>query len=260
MFPRSPEIQFVFDELTTVLPAGVLGFYLCGSVARGEQGPHSDLDLVTFTPRSLTVDERRRLTETLLDVSGWTGHAKSFPEVAHRRPVEFTSFVLEDVKHWQHPPTVDYQYGEWLRADIVAGQLPQSHEDPDATLFLEDARQNNQTICGTELQNLLPPPPSGLLSRACQDAAPTLMEELDDDTRNVLLTLARMAVTISTGTIVSKARAAQLTAPRLPQIEADLLRRAAAEYQGTTSVDWPQETHVSQELARQLFGLVTTAQ
>lgn len=259
MFPAKAEIQRAVDELRSVLPGNSLGLYLCGSAARGRRGPHSDLDLIALTPETLTSEERHRLTDTLLEVSGWAGHSETFPEASHRRPVDFTSIVLTNVEYRQHPPTVDYHYGEWLRAELVAGQVPQSHEDPDATLFLEDARQNHQTIFGPALQTLLSPAPSGLLTRACQDALPALMEALGEDTRNVLLTLARMAVTASTGTIVSKDGAAELAATRLPQAEASLLQQAADEYRGAVSVDWAGELHAARTLAERLGAIVNSS-
>ncbi|GAB3843369.1 aminoglycoside adenylyltransferase domain-containing protein [Nesterenkonia populi] len=258
MVSAESEAQWIVDKLEPVLSEGLLGLYICGSAVRGEQGPHSDLDLIALTHETLTINERQQLTRTLLQVSGWAGHEQTFPEAAHRRPVEFTTFVLKDIERWQYPPTVDYRYGEWLRAELVAGGVPRPHEDPDATLFLEDARQNNQTISGPELQNFLSPPPSGSLARACQDTAPLLMEELGEDTRNVLMTLARMAVTVSTETIVSKDHAARVTASRLLPADADLLLRAVAEYRGITSVDWRKEASAARGLAGRLLSLVTS--
>lgn len=252
-------VNRLLEQLGPALPEQLVGLYLCGSAARGTAGPHSDIDLLAVTRRSLDPAQREGLTTALLEVSGWSGHRKSFPEAADRRPVEFSVIVRDHRDRRDSAPQVDFQYGEWLRAEVTAGELPQPFEHPDVLLLLEDARQNHRTLFGPDLQEFLAAPPPALLARACRDALPALVEELHTDTRNTLLTLARMVVTVTTGQIVSKHRAAVMAAGELPQAEGALLLRAAEEHRGETSVDWGQEQVPAQRAADRLASRIRGA-
>lgn len=225
-------------ELRPALPQQLLGLYLCGSAARGELTPHSDIDLLAVAECSLDRGQRKRLTEALLRLSGWAGHRETFPEAANRRPIEFSILIADEISAHAYPPRADYQYGEWLREELLAGAVPQPFEDPDLLLLQEDARQNHRTLIGPGPENFLSAPAPGMLSRACQDALPALLENLQVDTRNVVLTLARMVVTVTTGQIVSKDAAATQVSPALPEAEGTFLLRAAAEYRGEAVVEW----------------------
>lgn len=232
------DIDELAAELRPALPTQLLGLYLCGSAARGELTPHSDIDLLAVADHALDQGQRKRLTEALLRLSGWAGHRETFPEAANRRPIEFSILISDDVSANAYPPLADYQYGEWLRGDLLAGALPQPFEDPDLLLLREDARQNHRGLIGPDLESFLSTPTPDMLSRACRDALPALLEDLRSDTRNVLLTLARMVTTVTSGRIVSKDVAARHVSPNLPEAESDLLLHAMAEYRGEAVVDW----------------------
>jgi streptomycin 3"-adenylyltransferase len=64
------------------------------------------------------------------------------------------------------------------------------------------------------------------------------MDELDRDTRNVLLTLARIWTTLATGTIRSKDAAADWALPRLPAEHRPVLTHARAVYLGDREERW----------------------
>ena len=52
--------------------AHVVGLYLYGSAVAGGLRPDSDLDLFVVTDRRLTTDEKARIVEGLLPISGRT--------------------------------------------------------------------------------------------------------------------------------------------------------------------------------------------
>src|SRR5699024_7200444 len=108
---------------------------------------------------------------------------------------------------WRYPPTCDYQFGEWLRAELSAGALPRPHESPDLAIVLCGARTAGRALRGPDLTSVLDPVPARDLRRAVIDSLPALLADLDGDERNVVLTLARMVVTLDTGRIVSKGEA-----------------------------------------------------
>lgn len=76
------------------------------------------------------------------------------------------------------------------------------------------------------------------LRRAIVAGVPDLLDELDSDTRNVLLTLARIWMTLDTGEITSKDIAADWAIARLPEAERRVLAHARAIYLGDEAEDW----------------------
>ena len=87
--------------------------------------------------------------------------------------------------------------------------------------------------------------PRGDLDRALRDVIPSLMADLDDDVRNVLLTLARVWFTLETGTIAAKDVAAEWAIARLPEGRGDAVRLARAGYLGEAQDSWAGEAMVT---------------
>ncbi|MFI5563296.1 aminoglycoside adenylyltransferase domain-containing protein [Amycolatopsis japonica] len=220
-------IKPLLDHLDREDPGGVLGLYLYGSAAAGGLKPDSDVDLLLVTRRSLDEEERAALVSLLLRLSGWRGHADRFPDAVDRRPIELTGLVAGG-----EPARRDFQYGEWLREEFVEGRLPEPADDPDVVILAATAHAAHRLLRGRALVEVLDPVPPELLRDAALRVIPGLLSEIDGDERNVLLTLARIVVTVETGRIVSKDTAAAMVGGGV------LLERARAGYLGTASDDW----------------------
>ncbi|MDT0267045.1 DUF4111 domain-containing protein [Streptomyces sp. DSM 44915] len=251
----------VLDHLDRERPGGPVGAYLYGSAAAGGLRPESDLDLLLVVSASLSAAERRSLVALLLAHSGWRGHAETFPAAAARRPVELTVLTLDQLGRLDQsaagaaPPAYDFQYGEWLRAELVAGRLPRPTADPDVVILLATARSRNRVLRGPELTSLLPAIAPDRLRRAVLAVVPELLAGVAGDERNALLTLARVVVTLETGEIVPKDAAAAAVAPRLPAPARALLAHARAGYLGLVTDDWSGRTDQAAELAHTLAEL-----
>ncbi|GAB3741365.1 aminoglycoside adenylyltransferase family protein [Amycolatopsis oliviviridis] len=226
-------VEPLLDHLDRDDPGDVVGLYLYGSAAAGGLRPDSDVDLLLVTRRSLDRPERAALVSLLLRLSGWRGHAERFPDAASRRPIELTALVAGDDRRRR-----DFQYGEWLREDFVQGGLPEPEEDPDVVILVATAQAAHRVLRGPALADVLDPVPPDLLRSAALGVVPDLMAEIEGDERNVLLTLARIVVTVETGGIVAKDVAAAAVAPTLDETGCVLLERARAGYLGTASDDW----------------------
>lgn len=233
-------------------PGDVIGVYLHGSAATAGLRPDSDLDLLLLTRRSLTAPERAALVSLLLRVSGWRGHAGRFPDAAHRRPIELTGLVVGDLRPLTDRPRRDFQYGEWLREDLVRGRLPQPEGDADTVVLLATAHCAHRVLRGPALGDVVAAVPPELLARAALAVVPDLLEEIEGDERNTLLTLARVLVTLDTGRIVPKDAAAEAVAGTLAPADRVLLERARAGYLGTDTDDWTGLTPRVTALARLL--------
>lgn len=184
-----------------------------------------------ITDREVSEDIRGKLTERLLDISG-RGRGSG------KRPLEVTIFNQKDLNPWRFPPRYEYMYGEWLRRNIEAGEIPQACSDPDAAILLWQARKYGRTLKGAEAEKLIPYIPFGEIQKAVQDSLPGLMANLKGDERNVLLTLSRMWFTLENREICSKDIAAEWVCPRLPKDMWPLLEIAKEAYLGYVKEDW----------------------
>jgi hypothetical protein len=81
------------------------------------------------------------------------------------------------------------------------------------------------------------------------DELPSLLGDLEDDTRNVLLTLARMWSTLATGEIRSKDAAVDWALPLLPDAHRELLELARDAYLGTAADAWKERMPAATALA-----------
>ncbi len=219
------------EYLSEANPGNVLGVFLFGSSVMGGLRPDSDIDVLVLTRRSLSGGERRDLVDFLLQFSGRRA------TVTPGRPLELTSLVLEDVVPWTYPPVCDFLYGEWLR-DQYLDAVPERHVNPDLTVLLTTVQQHAECLHGPLPGDLLSPVPVADLLRSIHDSLPALMSDLVGDERNVLLTLARMVLTVETGHIVAKDEAVEWILPSLPEPHRSVLTLAAMGYAGDRNDDW----------------------
>ncbi|MGQ4390168.1 aminoglycoside adenylyltransferase family protein [Streptomyces sp. SAS_270] len=201
------QLQQVVALVDGVLGQDVIGTYLHGSSVLGGLRPASDLDVLVVTRRRMDERVRPALLDGLLGISGSPHKA---------RPIELTVVVQSEVRPWRYPPTGDFLYGEWLRAQYEAGVVPQPEQRPDLALLIAMALTGDHPLTGPRPAQVLDPVPRADLVRASVAGIPGLLDDLDRDTRNVLLTFARIWTTLATGRIKSKDAAADWALAQLP--------------------------------------------
>jgi predicted nucleotidyltransferase len=238
--PVAAQTDAVLHVLDAALPAGlVLAVARYGSAVVGGLRPESDLDLFGVVRRPLTDAEKRDLVEGLVPVS-W--RARRPPAW---RPVNLTLVVRDEVRPWRYPPRFDFEYGEWLRDELVAGNLaPWPPTNPDVAVLITMVCATGVPVLGPAPAELLDRVPRADLVRALLDELPRLLDDLESDTRNVLLTLARMWTTMATGEIRTKDAAATWALERLPASHQALLERARAAYLGEVDDRWDDQAAV----------------
>jgi streptomycin 3"-adenylyltransferase len=220
------QLNRVVAIVREVLGPDALGAYLLGSAVLGSLRRESDLDVLAVTSRATTREEKQRLVDPLLRSSGLP------------RRIELTLVVQADVKPWRYPPRMDFQYGDWLRAEFERGELDPPPTNSDLAVLLTMVLLGDAPVFGPPPAELLDPVPHDDVARAMRDGIPALLADLDDDTRNVLLTLARIWSTLATGVIRSKDAAADWALPRLPEEHRAVLTRARAIYLGEEEERW----------------------
>jgi predicted nucleotidyltransferase len=216
-----------------VLGPDVVAAYLFGSAVQGGLRPRSDLDVLAVAIRRTTRAEKQRLVDRLLEISG-----RQMPQGQWRR-VELTIVVQPEVRPWRFPPRMDFQYGDWLRAEFERGDVsPWPARNPDVASLITMVLLADTPVFGPPPAEALDPVPHRDLVRAIVGGIGSLLGDLDEDTRNVILTLARIWSTVATGAVRSKDAAADWALDRLPVEHRPVLARARAIYLGDEEERW----------------------
>jgi len=216
-----------------VLGYDLLGIYLYGSSMVGGLQKYSDIDLFVVSSRPTTREEKAKLATALLTVSGLYMKGK-------KRPIEMTIVEKSAINPWHYPPIFDFQYGEWLREQFEHGNIEPwaTKEMPDLALLVTQVLLASTTLAGTNPDQLLCKVPYKDVMTATQEVLPTLISEIDSDTRNVLLTLARIWNTVETDAIRSKPAAADWVINHLPEQYRSVIQRAKAICTGEEQEHW----------------------
>jgi streptomycin 3"-adenylyltransferase len=227
------QIKECLDLLKLILGPDLLAVYLYGSALVGGLQKYSDIDLFVVTNRKTTPEEKAKLIMSLLKISG-------IYMKGSKRPIEMTLVERSMISPWHYPPFFDFQYGEWLRDSFESGVIdpPESHEMPDLALLITQVLLKSQTLWGLEPKKLLPHVPYADFMKAMIQDLDRLNSDLQDDTRNVLLTYARVWSTLETDAIRSKPAAADWVINRLPKEYQTVMQRAKSICIGLENEQW----------------------
>jgi streptomycin 3"-adenylyltransferase len=140
--------------------------------------------------------------------------------------------AASEVRPWRFPPRRDFQYGEWLRERFERGDpdLFRSTIDPDVAILVTAVRLGDVTLTGSAGYTTFDEVPRRDLVEALVADIPGLIDDIDWDTRNVVLTLARIWNSVVTGGLRSKDAAAEWALERLPPEHRPVLGRAREGY------------------------------
>ncbi len=208
------------------------GAYLFGSAVESDLRADSDVDVLIAVKQKLSLEIRKEFVDRLMNISGKIGNSKSI------RPLELTVVDLNEITPWQYPPKSEFVYGEWMREQFENNYVPDQKADPDLTIVLNNVRLNSIAIIGPNAQQLLEPIPQRDIQLAIKELLPDLLNHIKGDERNVLLTLSRMWITVSSGKIVSKDIAAKWATDQLPKSLKPLIITALKAYIGEINDSW----------------------
>lgn len=148
--------------------------------------------------------------------------------------------VKSHINPWQYPPRFDFHYGDWMRKDFESGNsTPWSTTImPSLALLITQVLLASKTVFGPKPEKLLASVPYENFITATVKEINTLKSEIETDTRNVLLTLARVWLTVETDMIGSKQKAAQWAIQKLPDTYKPVMRKAHDATMGTQNDEW----------------------
>lgn len=245
------QLNQCIDLLTSVLGKDLLGVYLYGSSVYGGLQKYSDIDLFVVSERATQEQEKKHLAQNLLQISGI--YMKS-----QQLPIELTLVVKSEINPWHYPPNFDFQYGEWLRKEFENGIIEPwpSKVMPDLALLITQILLAHETLVGAKPNQLLSSVPYSDFILATKAALQSLMADLLNDTRNVLLTSARIWSTLATDTIRSKPVAALWVMNYLPEAYRPVLERARSICIGEVDEYWNDLEHLIQPSADFMFNQI----
>lgn len=228
------QLDHVLVLVGEVLDSDVVGVYLFGSAVLGGLRSDSDLDLLVVSRRTTTLVEKQRLVHELMSISGRVN------PLGILRRIELTIVVEEDVRPWHYPPNIDFQYGDWLRDEFKRGNLEHLSPalNPDLAVLISMVLMADTPVIGPPPAEVFDPIPYQDLLKAMLSDLDRLRSDISWDTRNVILTLARIWSTITTGLIQSKDDAAEWALARLPRPHQAVVNRARAIYLGESAERW----------------------
>lgn len=233
----SPEMQQQLKDsvelLRTILGSDLLGVYLYGSSLVGGLQKYSDIDLFVVTNRATTAEEKSKLIAKLLQISGI--YMKS-----SKLPIEITLVEQRMINPWQYPPHFDFQYGDWLRETFEKGVVEpwDNYEMSDLAVIVTQVLLRSETLWGLNPGQLLVEVPYHDFMKAMLHDINRLAADLEQDTRNVLLTFARIWSTLETDTIRSKPAAADWVISHLPERHQAVIKRAKSICMGIENEHW----------------------
>jgi predicted nucleotidyltransferase len=227
------QLKDSLELLKMILGPDLLGVYLYGSSLVGGLQKYSDIDLFVVTNRVTTSGKKTKLIANLLQISGIYMKSSKFP-------IEMTIVEKAVINPWRYPPHFDFQYGDWLRKSFEGGIIEPwlTHEMPDLALIVTQVLLKSQTLWGLEPGQLLAQVPYRDFMKAMLHDLNSLATELEHDTRNVLLTYARIWSTLETNSIRSKPAAADWVMNHLPKVYQPVMKRAKSICIGVENEYW----------------------
>ncbi|MCD2180963.1 aminoglycoside adenylyltransferase domain-containing protein [Rhizobium sp. GN54] len=247
----SRQVQDTVSALSELFEDALLGIYLHGSAVQSRLQPQSDVDILVVVAGPVTERQRRALVTALLRLSG--RHPRREPEP---RCLEVMVFDFNGQGMHLYPAQAEIVYGEWLRDAFETGETAGPASDPENTIVLAQARENAIPLFGPEAVELLPEVSAGAIRAAMREGLPALLDGLQGDERNVLLTLARMWRTSEHGDFVSKDAAAAWARPRLPGRHALILDHARRAYLGEIVDTWTDRQAAARSAAEHMRGQI----
>ena len=248
---QTEQIPAVKSAIHHVFGSEIVAIYLHGSAVSGKLLPQSNIDLLAIIDRPMTDNQRTKLLAELLQISG-----RHPATPGNMRCIEVMVFLQSDLFDHIFPARAEFIYGEWLRDNFEAGEIPAPMRDPENTLVLAQARHQSIPLFGENPSALLPEIPIKYIHLAMREALPALLDGLLGDERNVILTLARMWYTATTGKFVTKDTAAAWAIPQMSNQDALLLDHARQAYLGEIKDEWEHKSVGAQQLAEHIQELV----
>lgn len=227
------QLKDSLELLKVILGPDLLGVYLYGSSLVGGPQKYSDIDLLVVTNRVTTSEEKTRLIDNLLQISG-------IYMKGSKLPIDAILVEKAEINPWQYPPHFDFHYGEWLRKSFEEGIIEPwlTNEMPDLALIVTQVLLKSQTLWGLGPEQLLAHVPHHDFMKAMLHDLNRLATDLEHDTRNVLLTYARIWSTLETNAIRSKSAAADWVMNHLPKTYQPVMKRAKSIYIGVKNEYW----------------------
>jgi predicted nucleotidyltransferase len=207
-----PQLDLLLAGVRDVLGDDLVGAYLHGSAVLGGLRPTSDLDVIAVSARRLTDGEKERLASRLGEIS------------KKPRSLDFDLVVQSEIRPWRYPPPFDFHYSDWWPG------MRDRDTNTDLAVLITMLLAAGTPLYGPAPATIFDAVPENDFRRTTLAAADEVVRDVEGDTRNVVLTLARIWTSLETGDVLPKDRAATWALERLPDEHKPVLERARSLY------------------------------
>jgi predicted nucleotidyltransferase len=229
------QVERLVDAFRSLLGPDLTGVYLHGSLAMGCFNPErSDVDLLVVTRRGLTVEEKRRMAETLLAVSN------------EPRPIEISVLREADLRPWRHPAPFDFHYGEGTWRELFREELAgdgwrlwndETAHDADLAAHITVTRARGVRLAGEPIDTVFPAVPGSDYYDSILGDLRWVRGHSGGNSVYGVLNACRVLAYAEAGRVLSKDEGGAWAIEALPAEHRDVIGAALATYRGESDAE-----------------------
>ena len=220
--------------LREILKDNLIGVYLHGSLAMGCFNPRrSDVDLLAVTKQGMSIEEKRRIVQLLLCISGSPS------------PLEISFLSQAELNPWRYPTPFDLHYSEEWRNQYVEGLQSgewrnwneRRLEDEDLAAHITITINRGITLYGPLPKEIFPRIPKEDYIASILSDFQWACDRIRENPVYGILNLCRVYLYLLEGRISSKEEAGSWAILNLPGEFQDILLQALEIYRGDRNED-----------------------
>ena len=248
--PVRMQLKHMTSDLAEILGESMVGIYLHGSLAMHCFNPTlSDLDILVVMDKAMTVADKRRVAEGLLELS------------RAPIPIEISFLVESAIKPWEHPALYDFHYSEAWRDRLTRDLETTAWQnwstpggwDPDLAAHITLTREYGIVLAGKPIAEVLPDiPPKDFIDSILNDffrALDNVQANPDRHSLYFILNACRVYAFLLEGHLFSKDAGAVWSLKIIPEPHRPLVQRALDAYRGDKPFATPDEAALQQCIA-----------
>ena len=251
------QLKRLVAEIAEVSSNNLVGVYLHGSLAMGCFNPHcSDIDILVRLHETMTVEAKRQLGETLLELSG------------NPCPIEISFLASRHIFPWRHPAPYDFHYSEAWRDNFIcalsSGEWQQWNDeiwvDADLAAHLMMCAERGICLKGFDIPDAFPAVPASDFRDSILGDVLSQEFGLGSDFRRpvyVVLNACRALAYLQQHLLLSKAEGALWALKNLPHEDHAVIYQVLSVYEGESNeseVSLPSVRLLARRLDKRIRG------
>jgi predicted nucleotidyltransferase len=238
----------IVDSMKRLLGTNLVGMYLHGSLAMGSFNPDlSDIDFLVVTETKLSLETRRSLANTLMEL---TAHAPA-------KGLEMSVLTVDALRNFKYPTPYEFHSSiVWLER-YQKGEVDFTDNDKvdaDLAAHLTVTKARGVTLYGEPLETVFPDIPPRHYTESILEDARSILEDMNSEPVYNVLNLCRVRAFLEDGKIASKKEGGEWALSHATPFQKGIIEQALAEYSGGGTAPWDKAAlnRFGQEMAEPL--------